>query len=98
MITLMYNRKIGDFHAWEKSPGQQSRGSLEEEAMIKTEDLQPQYIINEAGEKTSVILSLAAFQELMEDIEDLAIVAERRDEPTIPHEQLLTELKEDGLI
>jgi hypothetical protein len=66
--------------------------------MIKTEDLQPQYIINEAGEKTSVILSLAAFQELIEDLEDLAVVAERRDEPTIPHEQLLAELKKDGLI
>lgn len=65
---------------------------------MKTEDLQPHYIINEAGEKTSVILSMAAFRELMEDIEDLAMVAERRDEPTIPHEQLLAELKKDGLI
>ena len=27
-------------------------------------DLQPQYIINEAGERTSVILPLTAFQEL----------------------------------
>jgi hypothetical protein len=75
-----------------------SWGSLKEDAMIKTEDLQPQYIINEAGEKTSVILPLATFQELMEDLEDLAVVAERRDEPTIPIEQLLAELKKDGLI
>jgi hypothetical protein len=45
-----------------------------------------------------VILAIDEFQELMEDIEDLAAVAERRDEPTIPHEQLLVELKEDGLL
>ncbi len=34
----------------------------------------------------------------MEDIEDLAAVAERREEPVISHEQLLTELKRDGLL
>ncbi len=61
-------------------------------------DLQPQYIINEAGERMSVILPLTAFQELMEDIEDLAIAAERRDESTVPHEQVLAELKKDGLL
>jgi len=38
------------------------------------------------------------FQELIEDIEDLAAVAERRDEPTIPHKRFLAELKNDGLI
>ena len=66
--------------------------------MVKIKDLHPQYITNEAGEKTSVILPISEFQELLEDIEDLAIVAERRDEPTIPHEQLVAELKKDGLI
>ncbi len=29
---------------------------------------------------------------------DLAAVAERRDEPTIPHEQFVSELKRDGLL
>lgn len=32
------------------------------------------------------------FQELLEDIKYLAIVAERRDEPTISHEELIAEL------
>jgi hypothetical protein len=32
----------------------------------------------------------------MEDIEDLVAVAERREEPVVGHEQLLTELKQDG--
>jgi len=48
--------------------------------------------------KTSVILSLTTFEELLEDLEDLAAVAERREEPTISHDDLIRELKDDGLI
>ena len=58
-------------------------------AMVKMSDLNPQYITNEAGEKTSVILPISEFEELLEDIHDLALMAERRDEPTISHEELL---------
>lgn len=66
--------------------------------MAGIKDLNPQFITNEAGEKISVVLPISKFQELLEDIEDLAVVAERREEPTISHEALLTELKRDGLI
>jgi hypothetical protein len=66
--------------------------------MLNLEQLKLQFITNESGEKTAVILPIAEFQELVEDIEDLAIVAERRDEPTITHQELLSELKQDGLI
>jgi len=57
-----------------------------------------QYVTNQAGEKTAVILPIDEFEELLEDLQDLAIVAERRDEPSISHEELLAELKRDGLI
>lgn len=66
--------------------------------MIGMKDLNPQFITNEAGERISVVLPISKFQELLEDIEDLAVVAERREEPTISHQRLLTELKRDGLI
>ncbi len=66
--------------------------------MFEIEQLNLQYVTNEAGEKTAVILPLDQFQELIEDIEDLAAAAERRDEPTIRHEDLVAELKRDGLI
>ena len=66
--------------------------------MIKLDNVCPQYITDEKGKKKSVILSISKFQELIEDIEDLAAVAERRDEPTIPHKKFLAELKNDGLI
>jgi hypothetical protein len=61
-------------------------------------ELNPQYITNEAGERISVVLPLDEFQELLEDIEDLAAIAERRDEPTVPHDEVIKELKRDGLI
>ena len=66
--------------------------------MLDVNRLEIKYVTNKAGDKTAVILSIEEFQELMEDIEDLAAIAERREEPTIPHEQLLIELKEDGLL
>ncbi len=66
--------------------------------MINTEDLALNYITNESGEKTAVILPISQFEELLEDIEDLAIAAERRDEPTVSHADLLAELRQDGII
>lgn len=57
-----------------------------------------QYVTNQAGEKTAVILPINEFEELLEDLQDLALVAERRGEPTISHEEFLAELKRDGLI
>ena len=61
-------------------------------------ELNPQYITNENGEKISVVLPMAKFEELLEDIEDLAAIAERREEPTIPHDKLIKELKQDGIV
>ncbi|MDI6751909.1 MAG: hypothetical protein QME07_03520 [bacterium] len=66
--------------------------------MLDLKQLKPQYITTDSGEKTAIVLPLTEFRELLEDIEDLAIVAERRDEPTISHKELVGELKRDGLI
>jgi len=66
--------------------------------MIRLDSVCPRYITDEKGNKKSVILSISQYQEPIEDIEDLAAVAERRDEPTIPHKMFLAELKNDGLV
>jgi len=66
--------------------------------MLDPKQLDVQYITNQAGEKTAVILPFDEFRELLEDIEDLAAVAEQRNEPTISHEAFVAELKRDGLI
>jgi hypothetical protein len=57
-----------------------------------------QYITNEKGKKTAVVLPLDDYEKLLEDLDDLAVVAERRDEPTISHEKFKAELKRDGLL
>ncbi len=61
-------------------------------------DLHPQFIVDERNQKQSVILSLAEYEALLEDLADLAAVAERRDEPTVSHAELVAELKGDGLL
>ncbi len=66
--------------------------------MLKIKELNVQYITDESGERSSVILSIEDFETLLEDLADMALVAERRDEPTISHEELKAELKRDGLL
>ena len=66
--------------------------------MLKLNELSVQYITDAAGEKSAVILPIDQFVQLVEDLNDLAIIVERVDEPTISHEQLLNELKADGLL
>ena len=48
--------------------------------------------------KTDVVLPLKEYQELMDDIKDLAIVAEKNNEETVSHHEVIAKLKADGLI
>jgi len=54
---------------------------------------QEQFIINAKGKKTGVILPVTQYQQLLEDLHDLAIVAERRHEPTLTLAELKKRLK-----
>ena len=56
-----------------------------------------QYIVDENGKKTAVVLPLGSYRRLLEDLHDLAVVAERRDEPRVTLEDLKRRLREDGL-
>ena len=47
--------------------------------------LAEQYLIDEKGRKKAVVLPLKRYKQLLEDLHDLAVIAERRDEETIPH-------------
>jgi len=61
-------------------------------------ELQAQYITDEKGKKTAVILPIEEFEELLEDLEDLAVLLERRDEQTIPFDEVVAKLKQDGIL
>ncbi|HXI22982.1 MAG TPA: hypothetical protein VNG71_03830 [Pyrinomonadaceae bacterium] len=56
------------------------------------------YVVDADGRKTGVLLSLEYYERLMEDLHDLAVVAERRDEEPISLDDLKQRLKQDGLI
>lgn len=57
-----------------------------------------QYLTDIHGARTAVVLPLADYEQLLEDLDDLAVVAERRNEQTVSHETVVAELKCDGLL
>jgi len=59
---------------------------------------QEQFILNAKGKKTGIVLSLSRYKKLMEDLHDLAIIAERRDEEPISLEEMRRRLKDDGIL
>lgn len=60
--------------------------------------LREQYVVNAKGKKTAVVLSIKRFKQLIEDLHDLAVVAERRAERPIGLEEMKRRLKKDGLL
>ncbi len=57
-----------------------------------------QYIVDTAGQRAAVILPIQQYEQLLEDLHDLAVVAERREEETISLEEMKHRLKADGLL
>ena len=57
---------------------------------------QAQFVVNAQGKKTGVLLSLKHYQKLLEDLHDLAVIAERRDEEPIALEEMQRRLQHDG--
>lgn len=57
-----------------------------------------QYLTDSGGEKVAVVLPLQEYDNLMEDLQDLAVIAERRDEPRTTLEEVKQRLKADGLL
>ncbi len=53
---------------------------------MKTEH--ERYIVDDNGSRTAVILPVERYEHLLEDLHDLAVVAERRDEKTIDMEEM----------
>lgn len=60
------------------------------------ETLHPRFIMDDKGQKTEVILPIEEFYELLEDLEDLATIASRKNEATIPMEEIIRELGLQG--
>jgi len=57
-----------------------------------------QYIVDQKGQKVAVVVPLEEYEELLEDLHDLAVVAERRDEPMSSFEEMKERLRKNGLL
>ena len=66
--------------------------------LATTETRHHRYLTNEKGEKEAIILPLNEYEELLEDIDDLAVVLERRGELTLSLEEVKKGLRDDGLL
>jgi PHD/YefM family antitoxin component YafN of YafNO toxin-antitoxin module len=71
-------------------------GSYDE--TIQAGDLQEQYVIDREGKKVGVILPFEQYQQMKEDLHDLAVVAERREEASVSLEEMKQRLKDNGLL
>jgi hypothetical protein len=57
-----------------------------------------QFLTDDQGQKVAVVIPIADYESLMEDVADLAAVAERRDDERISLSQLKEQLIADGLL
>ena len=56
------------------------------------------YVVDGKGRETGVILNLAEYEQLLEDLHDLAVVAERRAEEPMSSDEMKRRLKRRGLL
>ena len=55
--------------------------------------LNKKYIVDSKGNKSAVILPIEEYNELLEDIHDLTVIAERKDDDAIPFKEVKKRLK-----
>ena len=53
-----------------------------------------QFLVDENGRKRSIVLPIKEYYELLQDLEDLAVMAERKDEPIEPLKAVISRLEE----
>lgn len=59
-------------------------------------NIEKKFIVDDKGRKYAVILPIEKYEELIEDLHDLAIVAERRTEQTMSFIDLKKKFKKNG--
>jgi hypothetical protein len=55
-----------------------------------------EYIVDKKGQKKSVILDIKEYEELLEDIESLALIADTQNEPKKSFEEIRKRLEASG--
>ncbi|HVF70463.1 MAG TPA: type II toxin-antitoxin system prevent-host-death family antitoxin [Chthoniobacterales bacterium] len=64
---------------------------------MKAATTKPQYVVKN-GKRTAVILPIEEYEELLQDLGDLTVIARRKKEPTIPLAEVKRRLKKNGAL
>jgi PHD/YefM family antitoxin component YafN of YafNO toxin-antitoxin module len=59
---------------------------------------QEQYVVDADGNKKGVIIPVEEYEQMLEDLHDLTVVAERRSEKPVSIEEMKKRLKAHGLL
>ena len=62
---------------------------------MKTATAATEYVVKN-GKRTAVILPIEEYEELLQDLEDLAVIAQRKKEQTIPLAEVKRRLKSNS--
>ena len=57
-----------------------------------------QYVTNQNGEKTAVIVPIEEYEELLEDLHLIRVANESKDEPRRPFSEVVEEMRQAGEI
>lgn len=63
---------------------------------MKIQEPAAEYIVDKKGHKKGVLLTIDQYDQLMEDLHDLAVIAQRKNEKTITFEKAAKSLKKNG--
>ena len=66
--------------------------------MLEMDPRHTQYQTDAQGRRTAVVLPISECEQLLEDLHDLAVIAERRDEEAIDEAELRRRLAGDGAV
>lgn len=57
-----------------------------------------QYVTNESGQRTAVILPIEEYEEMLEDLHLIQVAEESKDEPRRPFDEVVEEMRAAGEI
>ena len=60
--------------------------------------MKTQFVTNQKGKKIAAVIPIKEYEELLEDLHDLELIAKRRNDERIPYEEVKKQLIADGIL
>jgi hypothetical protein len=76
----------------------QGGATLAARRLLEMDPRHTQYQTDAQGRRTAVVLPISEYERLLDDLHDIAVVAERRDEETIDEAELRRRLAGGGAV